>query len=137
MNDQAYVRLVDTHTESVGRDDDPALVVLPALLPLILLVVLQSGMEKIGFNALLPEQGSDFFRALAVTDIDNRRARNPVQDMDECLVFVFCSPDDVGQVLTGETFLVNPGPFETQFLLDIGDNLGRSGSGQGEHRYVG
>ena len=48
MDHQPHIGLINTHTEGIGRHHHPTLIIFPTQLPLVLLLAVQSRVEKIG-----------------------------------------------------------------------------------------
>ena len=62
MADKTDVRLVNTHAESIGRDDYAGFTALPGILDMRPDIASNSGMIALGTDALLLQEGGEIFR---------------------------------------------------------------------------
>src|SRR6185437_12561176 len=65
MNDRSYARLVDSHSESAGSNDDPKPIFQPVFLALSPFLMRDTGMIGGGRDALTQEPFADVARGLA------------------------------------------------------------------------
>ena len=73
MHDKTHIRLVYSHTEGVGADHHPYLVLTPGLLTLASHRVAQAGVVIGGGNAVCRKHGRHFLCLGTVADINDAR----------------------------------------------------------------
>ena len=102
VDDQSYVRLIDTHAKSVGGYHHACLVFLPSHLALVFYYRVESGMVEGGRNACFVEQLCNFLGASTTAGIDNGRTFHTVKDVDEFLALIGSASYNVSQIFAFE-----------------------------------
>ena len=136
VDNDAYIRLVYSHSEGIGGYHDAAFTGLPAVLADVFGGIVQSGMVEVGCDVLIIQQFGDFFGTAAVAYVHNGAAGHTAQYMQQFGCFVLCLADDIGKVVPLETHAEYIFPAEMQAGLDVLHNFRSGGSGQGQNRYV-
>ena len=137
VDDNPYIRFVDTHTECIGGDHDTAFSCLPALLADVFGGVIQSGMVEIGGDVFVVQQFGNFLGTATVAHIDDGASGHTAQDVQQLSRLVFRFTDDIGEIFALETHAEHIFLTEMQTGLDIFHYF-RSGSGcQCQHGYTG
>ncbi len=102
VDDESYVRFVDTHAESVSCHHHPYLVLLPVSLSFIFYHTVKSCMIEGGGDACLIQQVGKLLRAFSAAGIDDGCALHTVQNMQQLLALVSGFPNDIGEVASFE-----------------------------------
>ena len=138
MYHQPHFRFVDAHAKSIGRYDDPYLIIDPGFLPRAARLHVKAGMVVVGADPPAHQLFSDLLRTPAVAYVDDSAARHFVEYIDQLAFFAFGMSDDISEVVAGETFLKNAGiAAEGQPLLYILHDLRRCRRREGNDWYFG
>ena len=105
MNDQTDIRLVNTHSEGIGRHHYAADASLPAGLSGCFFFPCQSGMETFRCDVVMLQEKRRFLRLFPVAGIDDGCPGHAVQPTYQSPPLVFRLINNVGQVGTEETGL--------------------------------
>ena len=89
VDNDAHVRFVYAHAESIGCHHDTAFAGLPAVLADVFGGIVQSGMVEIGCDVLVVQQFGNFLGAAAVAHIDDGASGHTAQDVQQLSRLVF------------------------------------------------
>lgn len=133
VDDDAHVRLVYSHAESVGGHHDAAPAGLPAVLADVFGGIVQSGMVEVGCYVFVVQQFGDFFGTSAVAHVHDGAAGHAAQDVQQFAGLVVGLADNVGKVAPFKAHAENVLPAEMQAGLDVFHYFRGGGGGQGQN----
>lgn len=119
VDNDAHVRFVYAHAESIGCYHDTALAGLPAVLADVFGGIVQSGMVEIGCDVLVVQQFGNFLGAAAVAYVYNGTAGHAAQYMQQFGSLVLCFANNISEVVPLETHAEYILVTEMQTGLDI------------------
>lgn len=137
VDDAAHVGFVDPHAEGIGGYDDAQLALDPGVLPAVFFLRLQAGVVAGRGDAAALQIQRYLLGHAPAADVHDARARHPVQDVQQLLVFRLRLANHVGEVIPPEALFEDEALlFKLEVFLDVFHHFRRRRGGNGDDGHV-